>query len=518
MKIVLFGNGELGSEAIRIIGKEHISYIVDNNRKQWGKYNEGVEIVGPDDLGKFLQDAILVITANDRNAKEISQQLEMRGFTDYVFYFRGVFTRLRENGVDETIEYLSVKENRFIMKASYFQQICYRQKIQIDYLIDRFNPSEQKKAEGYIRYEQRKCLNFATSILNELKILDIKPFIMSGTLVGAIRNNGFIPWDDDIDFGIIREDYNKLLSYASDNWHVIERCGDGTENYRQMNDCMKESPNENILTISQYCASVINGTSIVDYTIIDFFVFDCFEDGYDYKDYKNEILKVRDDKYCVLTEPEKLKIEREAVKNNKHIVTESNNIGFAIDSMPAYDYLFNNAWMDRSIIFPLQDLFFEDTRLPAPNNPVSYIQHEYPMYYAAPHDVGEPKRIDVRREYLKNILTYIEIYLTDINQVQYFGYIYDELRKKGVYTIFVIENKWCNAKEDVNSDAIERLLIEREYEYSTWSDNERTDIALTGENLETLRYYKTKQKICICTTIDADKALLLIEGALQNII
>ena len=66
----------------------------------------------------------------------------------------------------------------------------------------------------YVSAETKVCWKVMLDMLEEVDRIcrkhDIRYFLIAGSLLGAIRHKGFIPWDDDVDIALFREDYDKL--------------------------------------------------------------------------------------------------------------------------------------------------------------------------------------------------------------------------------------------------------------------------------------------------------------------
>lgn len=77
-----------------------------------------------------------------------------------------------------------------------------------------------KRLENLKETELRQCQLILLRILKIVSYVceknSLTYWIDAGTLLGAVRHKGFIPWDDDIDISMPREDYEKFLKIAKD--------------------------------------------------------------------------------------------------------------------------------------------------------------------------------------------------------------------------------------------------------------------------------------------------------------
>ena len=97
-----------------------------------------------------------------------------------------------------------------------------------DVLKARFNPEGSP-----LRRQQLVMLDMVKELDRICRKHGIPYFLYGGTLLGAIRHNGFIPWDDDLDVGLMRKDYQRLMKILPQELppHIVLQTNDTDKNF-----------------------------------------------------------------------------------------------------------------------------------------------------------------------------------------------------------------------------------------------------------------------------------------------
>lgn len=228
-------------------------------------------------------------------------------------------------------------------------------------------------AVGQIRDIQLANLELLKVFDNVCRKNGLEYWLDYGSLLGAVRHKGFIPWDDDIDVGMIRTDYENVID-------IFNRCVGDSDIYAAY--CRDR--NNNLIIKIKHKKS--------DYVFVDIFPFDlCTQAIMDKNPLKTtaRIKKMckklaKDNANSSLDElKEKYETMREEIfttykdAENKYIMRGVEFCGFPKNWFYKYE-----------TIYPLKTIEFEGYNFSCLNNTEEFLTNLYGNYMAYPKKIG----------------------------------------------------------------------------------------------------------------------------------
>ncbi len=372
----------------------------------------------------------------------------------------------------------------------------------LDWFIAHSDITTLKPATGYLRKKQLDLVEFADAFFSDIDNLGIHPFLICGNLIGAYRHKGFVPWDDDLDFGLIRSEYNKLIDFCKENYYVTIYEGRWSDynpdvHLRRMNNLVKEHPNEYILDIWVDQLQIMKGTSCIDRLAIDFWSFDYYEENYRIEDHISYLHEVTAKKKSVDYVNEIVNFLEEEIKNNQNISENpTSNVFPGIDNVEGYLRIERTKkWLREKDLFPLKFSEFEGKMYYTPNNIEEWLGYEYPDYMSYPPDAGKTPHEGYKEKFILNNLPCVEFYLVDAFEIYHFFPLYWYFEKNGIYSCFVAEkplehNDWFDYDEAI------KILDYNGVRYKN-KPNYNVDCVFSTQGEYLIKKYKGK-KIHLC--------------------
>ena len=253
------------------------------------------------------------------------------------------------------------------------------------YKKDKIDITKVPPAQGLLRDIQLANLALLKELAYVCEKNNFKYILDAGTLLGAMRHSRFIPWDDDIDILMFREDYEKIVSAFKNT----TRNSDIYAEYHRDKD-----------TNSQYFIKIKHKKC--PFLGVDIFPLDSYGKHLSLK----EQLKATN-KICKILKHLKKEIDPNiSNKETKTILTktmkekillssanENGDFVYGVD----FAHKLKNWFLDRDIVLPLRKIQFEDSKYTTVNKPKEFLKNIYGDY------MKYPKKMKILHYSYKNL-------------------------------------------------------------------------------------------------------------------
>lgn len=253
------------------------------------------------------------------------------------------------------------------------------------YKKDKIDITKVPPTQGLLRDIQLANLALLKELAYVCEKNNFKYILDAGTLLGAIRHKGFIPWDDDIDILMFREDYEKIVSAFKNT----TRNSDIYAEYHRDKD-----------TNSQYFIKIKHKKC--PFLGVDIFPLDSYGKHLSLKEQliaTNKICKIlkylkkeidpnisNKETKTILTKTMKEKILLSSTNENGDFV-------YGVD----FAHKLKNWFLDRDIVLPLRKIQFEDSKYTTVNKPKEFLKNIYGNY------MKYPKKMKILHYSYKNL-------------------------------------------------------------------------------------------------------------------
>ena len=487
----IFGTGRFCELVLEKIKNRNICGLVDNSEEKVGTVKSGFVIDSFDEfLKKYKTDIWVIIAASPWYEMEMAEQLINAGVLKFVF--------LDEIELFDACNYEEILCHHSSRLLEYYRENNWMQRECVSFFMNHMDSRGIVQARGYNRKRQRQLIEYAENVLEDLYKIGISPFLIGINLLGKYRNNGFFSWNEDLNFGVFRNEYRCLVDYCNEYYRVVEvdgKLGNHNKNneYRWLDLKFKEDSGTFLVVYPSHL-QINYGSCFADRMIINFWCFDRFGEK-DFGSYSEIIKELKTDveNKCYDDQLALLYSLRERTASYKDC--DGNNIYFSVET-EICTLKTNVKWIDKEIIFPLKKIEYEGARFFSPNKIEDYLKFEFEDLSGNSNDYGMSAHFK-RNEYIRMNYITVEFYLVDAFEIYHFKPLYEMLRKHGIYAIFVAEpneinssGNWFDYKTAIN------ILNELELEFSE-NCNVDADIAFTTQYANSLRKYRRAIKVNI---------------------